>query len=84
MEEARATTLKWLRPSLVRISKDSQGWDRYEWMPDGKKEYQAWHADPGRRIPRQRLLEIRGFLNYVVRTYPWINPYLKGLHLTID
>ena len=33
---------------------------------------------------RQRLLEIRGFLNYVVRTYPWMNPYLKGLHLTID
>ncbi len=21
---------------------------------------------------------------YVVRTYPWINPYMKGLHLTID
>jgi hypothetical protein len=32
----------------------------------------------------QRLLEIRGFLNYVVRTYKWINPYIKGLHLTID
>ena len=27
---------------------------------------------------------MRGFLNYVVRTYPWMNPYLKGLHLTID
>jgi hypothetical protein len=37
-----------------------------------------------RGLPRQRLLEIRGFLNYVVRTYPWLNPYLKGLHLTID
>ncbi len=21
---------------------------------------------------------------YVVWTYPWINPYMKGLHLTID
>lgn len=36
------------------------------------------------RIPRQRLLEIRGFLNYVVRTYSWLNPYLKGMHNTID
>ena len=42
-------------------------------------------ASSGERgLPGQRLLEIRGFLNYVVRTYPWMNPYLKGLHLTID
>ena len=41
-------------------------------------------SNPAARVPRQRLLEIRGFLNYVVRTYPWLNPYLKGLHLTID
>jgi hypothetical protein len=27
---------------------------------------------------------IRGFLIYVVRTYPWLNPYIKGLHLMID
>jgi hypothetical protein len=32
----------------------------------------------------KQLLQIRGFLMYVVRTYPWINPYMKGLHLTID
>ncbi|KAL7527172.1 hypothetical protein ACHAXR_001837 [Thalassiosira sp. AJA248-18] len=35
-------------------------------------------------LPRQRLLEIRGFLIYVARTYRWLNPYLKGLHNTID
>ena len=35
-------------------------------------------------LPLQRLLEIRGFLIYVVRTYPWLNPYIKGLHLTVD
>ena len=34
--------------------------------------------------PLARLLQIRGFLMYVVRTYSWINPYMKGLHLTID
>jgi hypothetical protein len=32
----------------------------------------------------QRLLVIRGFLIYVDRTYPWLSPYIKGLHLTID
>ncbi len=35
-------------------------------------------------LPLQRLLEIRGFLAYVVRTYSWLNPYIKGLHLTMD
>jgi hypothetical protein len=35
-------------------------------------------------LPLVRLLQIRGFLMYVVRTYPWINPYMKGLHLAID
>ena len=35
-------------------------------------------------FPLQRLLVIRGFLIYVVRTYPWLNPYIKGLYLTID
>jgi hypothetical protein len=35
-------------------------------------------------LPLQWLLEIRGFLMYVVRTYPWLNPYMKGMHLTVD
>jgi hypothetical protein len=36
-------------------------------------------------LPLKRLLlEIRGFLIYVVRTYPWLNTYIKGLHLTVD
>ena len=37
-----------------------------------------------KHLPLGRLLQIRGFMMYVVRTYPWINPYMKGLHLTID
>ena len=36
------------------------------------------------KVPRQRLLEIRGFLNYVVQTYAWLAPYMKGMHNTID
>ena len=35
-------------------------------------------------LPLTRHLQIRGFLMYVVCTYSWINPYMKGLHLTID
>ncbi len=30
------------------------------------------------------LQEIWGFLMYVVGTYPWLNLYMKGMHLTID
>jgi len=26
----------------------------------------------------------RGFLVYISRTYPFITPYLKGIHLTLD
>jgi hypothetical protein len=29
-------------------------------------------------------LEIRGFLMYVGRTYTWMNPYIKGIHLMVD
>jgi hypothetical protein len=29
-------------------------------------------------------LEIRGFLMYVIQMYVWLNPYIKGMHLTID
>jgi hypothetical protein len=36
------------------------------------------------QLPHRRLLEIRGFLIYVTRTYKHLTPYLKGLHLTID
>ncbi len=35
-------------------------------------------------LPLQQMLEIRGFLMYVVRTYTWMNPYIKGMHNTID
>ena len=35
-------------------------------------------------LDRKNLERIRGFLIYVSRTYRWMVPYLKGLHLTID
>ncbi len=35
-------------------------------------------------LPLQWMLEIWGFLMYVVHTYPWFNPNMKGMHLTVD
>ena len=35
------------------------------------------------KLPRQHMLEIRGFLDYVVRTYSWLSPFMKGMHNTI-
>ena len=35
-------------------------------------------------LPRKRLEQIRGFLNYVCQTYKPLLPYLNGLHMTID
>ena len=36
------------------------------------------------KLPQKRLERIHGFLIYVSRTFRWMTPYLKGLHLTID
>ena len=38
----------------------------------------------GETYDRKRLEQIRGYLIYTSRTYKWMVPYLKGIHLTID
>ena len=35
-------------------------------------------------INRKHMESDRGFLNYVTQAYPALDPYLKGVHLTID
>jgi hypothetical protein len=35
-------------------------------------------------VDHSELENIRGFLIYIYRTYPSLNPFPKGLHLTID
>ena len=35
-------------------------------------------------VHHKQLEQIRGFLIYVTRTYRWVNPYLKGIHQTLD
>ena len=68
----------------VEVHRAPDGRIRYRWTVGGMAAYHRWHETPTRRLPRQRLLVIRGFLNYVVRTYPWMSSYIKGLHITID
>ena len=48
------------------------------------REMATMMEEDAEAMPRKRLEQIRGFLIYVGRTYRWMNPYLKGLHLTID
>ena len=38
----------------------------------------------GSTIEHKTLERYRGYLIYLCRTYPAINPYLKGIHLTLD
>lgn len=48
------------------------------------KEIESMMEEDDTALPLKRLCSIRGFLIYVGRTYRWMNPYLKGLHLVID
>ena len=65
----------------VYVTADSEKWNKAKGMVE---EVIAMIAHDRKRLNRKRLEEIRGFLNYVVRTYPALKPYLTGLHLTID
>ena len=55
----------------------------YRWEDGGSPVYRGFYKVTEMRVNRKRLEAIRGFLNYAVRTYPWMNTYIKGLHLTI-
>jgi hypothetical protein len=57
-------------------------WDKTKSMVAELKAMLSAREDG--KLPHKRLEQIRGFLIYVSRTYDWMPPYLKGLHLTID
>ena len=48
------------------------------------QELEGLLLDSSQSLPRKRLEQIRGFMNYVAQTYKYMIPYLNGLHLTID
>ncbi len=65
--------------SMVRGMVSQEKWDKTKWLIlEMRGMVEVDH------FPLAQLLQIHGFLMYVVPTYPWINPYMKGLHLTID
>jgi hypothetical protein len=66
--------------NTVTLSGSQERWDK-------AKGILSWiHSQllSGTTIPLKPLESHRGFLIYLVRTYPAINPYLKGIHLTLD
>ena len=46
-------------------------------LVDMEDKWERW-------LDRAKIESIRGFLLYVARIYWDMNPYLKGLHLTLD
>jgi len=48
-----------------------------------REDLESLRSDPA-SMDRAQLESHRGFLNHLARTYCWINPYLKGYHLTLD
>jgi hypothetical protein len=64
---------------FVLVSEDK--WDKTKALLE---EMLKMIQNDSQRIPRKRLEQIRGFLNYIAQTYTWLRPYLIGLHMTID
>jgi hypothetical protein len=62
----------------IRVSKEK--WDKAKSLVNDT--YQEVLS--GKRLDMKILLQQRGFLQYVTRTYPAMAPYMKGFHNTID
>jgi hypothetical protein len=65
---------------VITVSVSQERWDKAKgiisWI-----EAEMSESD---NIDFKLLESYRGFLVYLTRTYPDINPYLKGIHLTLD
>ena len=64
----------------ISVSVTQERWDKARRMVFWIKEA----METGDVIEFKTLESHRGFLVYVSRTYPMINPYLKGIHLSLD
>ncbi len=65
---------------VVTVSVSQERWDKAKTIVDWIEK----SMNEGEDIEFKKLESYRGFLIYLVRTYPDINPYLKGVHLTLD
>jgi hypothetical protein len=64
----------------VTISISQERWDKAKSMISWIKDC----CDNSTEIDHKMLESYRGYLIYISRTYPSVNPYLKGIHLTLD
>ena len=51
-----------------------------DWL---EKEHEKWEIGASKGISYEDLERVRGFMVHMVRTYPGLNPYLKGIHLML-
>ena len=64
----------------ITLSVSQERWDKV-------KKILAWVAEQmaqGDTVDFKMLERHGGFLVYIVRTYPMVNPYRKGIHLMLD
>ncbi len=65
-----------IEKGIITVSISQDRWDKVKqillWLETQMKE--------GDTIEFKTLESHRGFLVYIARTYPMINPYLKGIH----
>jgi hypothetical protein len=64
----------------VMLSISQERWTKAKAMISWVKDC----CNNGTEIDHKTLESYRGYLIYISRTYPSINPYLKGIHLTLD
>ena len=65
----------------VRSLVSQEKWDKTKML---LKETKKLLTNDREGLPRKRLEEIRGFLNYVAQTYDLFASHLIGFHITID
>ena len=78
---AWAGSVVWTDAENVHLLVSDDKWDKTKAQVKELREMVELDSEA---LPRKRLEEIRGFLNYVCQTYKGLAPYLNGLHLTID
>ena len=68
-------------PTGVEASVPKAKWTKFRTIV--RSDLAALRRDP-EAMERPPLDSNRGVLNHLARTFAWINPYLKGYHLTLD
>jgi hypothetical protein len=74
-------SIVWTGEDGVFLLISADKWDKIKAL---LREMQEMLVTAPKLMRCKRLEQIRGFLNYVAKTYTWLRPYLIGVHMTID